>query len=62
MSFTRDSLTYKVDDVISYTNDVQTIKVNLKENGNVVDSRTIPVVFANQAVFDVTDNAINQAV
>lgn len=62
MSFTRDSLTYKVDDVISYTKDVQSIKVNLKENGNVVDSRSVPVVFANQAVFDVTDDAIKQAV
>lgn len=62
MSFTRDSLTYKVDDVISYTKDVQSIKVNLIENGNVVDSRSVPVVFANQAVFDITDDAITQAV
>lgn len=62
MSFTRDSLTYKVDDVISYTKDVQSIKVNLIENGNVVDSRSVPVVFANQAVFDVTNNAISTAV
>lgn len=62
MSFSRDSLTYKVDDVINYDKTVQFINVDLKINGNVVDRRTVPVTFRNQAVFDVTNNAINTAV
>ena len=62
MSFTKDSLTFKVDDVINYTKDVQFISVDLKINGNIVDRRTVPVTFRNQAVFDVTNNAISSAV
>lgn len=62
MSFTRDSLTFKVDDTINYDKTVQFISVDLKINGNVVDRRTVPVTFRNQSVFDVTNNAISTAV
>lgn len=62
MSFTKDSLTFKIDDVINYDKNVQFISVNLKINGYVVDRRTVPVTFKNQAIFDVTNNAINAAV
>ena len=61
ISFTKDYITF-VDDVIEYTKDVQFISVDLKINGSIVDRRTVPVTFGNQAVFDVTNNAITSAV